>query len=395
MKIYWEDWASGLWEAWVEIGLHTFCCVIITSLTIFCVFKICHNNYIDSSIENRFYKHVFISLIVTVIYIYLTYFINVLSILIFGWRPHMGCFYRQIATIPLAMQRVIALYFYILRLRVSFQGSVAELSSKCTYIFIGCVTINGIITTTFYMIALYLWNINDDSFVCGWTALRYISGLLLVFGDTLWSIVFTGIYVKKLRQVFKLVGITNEKTVYVVKRLSVLAMTSVISSYISIIIYTVTDSKFTYQIISIDLIVNNICIMLSFKEFDGFYENLCCCYNKCCNIKNHTERRLSGYVGNNQMVITAQENGNHNIGEPTAMTYARTVNHTVTHTQNEGRQRLPTSNNNDNETPRFQVNSIELSNNISFTSKIRDKNDSIIQKHLAENQIAIFQATKQ
>ena len=393
--LYWKDWNDTIYEAYIEIILHSFCCLIISILTIFWIYTMyCKNrnkSVMNASIENRFHKYLSASLVISWIYIYWAFYFNVLSVLVIGWRPNYGCFYRQLVVIPVALQRLIIYYFYVLRLHASFNGSIAQLSKKWIYIFIITVTINIIGASIFLLIATYLMNMDDNSFICGRTRLRIVLLWIIFFSDTLWSIIFSSVYIKKLIQVFKLVSITNEKRIYVVKRLSVLAITSVVSSHSLLIIFTITDGYFTYQLTSMDSIVNNICIMLSFKEFDRFYENLCCCYNNCC----HSQKQLSGYIENSQIVKNQKINPNNNIGEPTAMTCIETTNKTITVTANEGRQRIPSSNTNDNITPGFEINNIELTNDISFTSKIRDKNDSIIQKNLAFNEIALYQTTQQ
>ena len=242
----------------------------------------------------RFYKYLILSLLVSFIYIYSTYFMNVLSITVFNWRPKYACFYRQIAVIPQTLQRLIAYYFYILRLHISFRDSVAELSKKCIYFFIISVTIGSISVTFFVLISTYLMNMNNSNFICGESTLRYISFSTLIFQDTLWSAIFLYIYIKKLIQITKLFDVEDPRITIIVKKLSVLASTSIISTYLLFAVF-ILCYKFAYQLTSIDLLINNVCIMLSFKTLDNWYNKLCCCYNKCC-IKSNVSTKLSNHV---------------------------------------------------------------------------------------------------
>ena len=282
--LYWNDWNQSGLEAWIEIILHALLCIIIIILVIFCLRMIYYEYGIQKqnmdgktgSVDMRFYRYLLVSLLVSFIYFILTYFLNVLSISVFGWRPKYACFYRQIAVIPLTLQRLITYYFYVLRLHVSFHGSIAELSKKCIYLFIISVTINIIGALILYLVSIYLMNTDNNSFICGITTLRIISTSTLIVSDTFWSIIFALIYIKKLIEVTRIFNLDDDthKIRYIVKKLSILAITSIITTHSLIIIFEISQQKFTYQWVCIDLIVNNVCIMLSFKISDKWYAKL-------------------------------------------------------------------------------------------------------------------------
>ena len=199
--LYWEDWTDNIFEAYLEIVVHSLCCVIIVLLIVFCVYIMyCHKNATQSqrvSVDARFHKYLLISLVVTFVYVYLTSFMNIVSVTVFGWRPKLGCFYRNISVIPLTLQRTVTYYFYILRLHVTFKGSIAEISNKCIYIFNISVSISSIVVTMLYLVMIYIETTNSDVFICPDTSFRWIVGSVYVFSDTIWNVILTVIYIKK------------------------------------------------------------------------------------------------------------------------------------------------------------------------------------------------------
>ena len=395
MRIYWEYWNDSLIEAWIEIILHVLCCIVIVILTIFCLYRM-HQNKKDKhvfTLENQFYVYMLSSLIVAVLYIHSTLFM-VLSVLVLGWTPKLGCFYRQFSAILLTLQRTFTYYLYISRLYVSFQGSVAELFRKYKYLLIVSVTVTGIIVTVSYLMVMYSVTIIFGTFKCGFNLSRMIIQSIYILSDPIWRTIFTGFFVKKLIALMKSSNINDGKFRYMAKKLSLLTFISVITSISLFGIFMIID-LFPYQFISMDMIMNNITIMLTFKGLDTIFNKLCCCHKKCCNNKLNDPIKLSSSVN----IDTPNNHNNNATGEPTGITMNNTTNisciDTITQTQNEGKERI-TAVNDGNITKGFDIGINEVnSNDISFTSVIKNKNDSIIQKHLAANQIALYQITQQ
>ena len=103
--LFWDDWNNSSYEAWSEIILHGLCCIIIVFLLIFGIYLVFYGTKQNNSTKNistdiRFYRYLLASLLVSIIYTFYTYFIGVLSITVLGWRPKLGCLYRQIVIIP-------------------------------------------------------------------------------------------------------------------------------------------------------------------------------------------------------------------------------------------------------------------------------------------------------
>ena len=404
MSLNWVGWNKFLYEAWIEIIFHSIAC-IVTLVIIGIYIKFSNTNVcrtcknIKTRMKKGFHGFLVASLILSFVYIYLFYINNVIFIIILGYRWNNGCFISGLYQLIFVFQRIITYSFYILRLNVTFKGSVFEVSKKNIRIMM--ILLIVVLGSSAFpsIIAGYLIN----NFKCSGDYYKYYiyGGIWFNFVDISWCIILSIIYIKKLRQLLKNVHAKTDQIRFIVNKLSVLAFVTVLSTLILWCIIFVT-LKWTHTLVSIDLIINNICIMLSFKEFDPFYQYLCCCCNDCCDIRRLNPRKSSVHstrdeIKTDQTIIIPYRCDNKTTGEPTAMTSDTTVNDIITETDNEGRFRILVSNeNNDNITPGFDITNNELSsNNISFTSKIRDKNDAIIQRHLAANQIAIIQATKQ
>ena len=84
------------------------------------------------------------------------------------------------------------------------------------------------------------------------------------------------------------------KIEYIVKKLSILAITSVVSSILLFILFRIIQMV-SYGFICIDLIINNVCIMLTFKSLDHLFKHVCCCFARWYNKKN-IQIQLSKHV---------------------------------------------------------------------------------------------------
>ena len=158
-------------------------------------------------------------------------------------------------------------------------------------------------------------------------------------------------------------------------------------------------TPFAYQFYGIDSLINCYCLMLSFKVLDYQFNKLC----KCCI---HCSIKYGNKIHDDNIIIlktgsSPSNNQNHN-GEITQTTINQS-NHIeitqITETQNEGRTQLNLVNS-DSIFDEFETmkNSKESNNNndddISYSSKIQQKNDSLIVKDIHENEIIKHHITK-
>ena len=326
MSLKWQGYNLNAFRAWGEVILHTIACVVIL-LVIIIYFIVTYGtshktknikevsnsstntntntNIPDNtknttyksskaSIDKRFNKFLIGSLILSFIYIYLTYFLNVISVIVLGYRWNHGCFIRLIcADIPFGLQRIVAYSFYILRLNVTFKNSTFEVSQTSINIIVILLIISVSITMILVGISGYL----AHDFGCDgeYQLFVIISVGLFNLNDIIWSIILSGIYIKKLRQLIRMMGTKQDALVSIVQRLSILAFVTVIST---IILFSITliAVLWAYTLPSIDLIINNICIMLSFAVFHQSYKKCCCFCVKiqsiCCITPNKDEMEL-------------------------------------------------------------------------------------------------------
>ena len=93
--------------------------------------------------------------------------------------------------------------------------------------------------------------------------------------------------VYKLRQLLKQTKKKNRRNVsdlkYLISKLCILTVVAICSTGIGALIY-----YFILPLISfagIDMMINSLCLMLSFAHYDLFYKRLCFCCRKCCEYK--------------------------------------------------------------------------------------------------------------
>ena len=231
--------------------------------------------------------------------------INVICIMILGFRWNNGCFIRTVIFSLLPIQRMVAYSFYILRLNITFEGSIFMLSSSTITIIITLLIITTTVSFTPTIIIAYL--INDFSCRGEYTKYLILFPMIYAFVDILWCLILSVLYIKKLRQLIRNVDAKNEEMMLLVHKLTVLAFVTVLSTLlVTFIVYRISGLRGALS--NIDLIFNNICIMLSFPVLNKSYQIYCCCcikiQYKCCIEQNKPEIGLCQAV---------QYNNNHKI----------------------------------------------------------------------------------
>ena len=160
----------------------------------------------------------------------------------------------------------------------------------------------------------------------------------------------------------------------------------------------------------IDVAINASCLLLMSPIHYNCYACLCkICHNTMEGIwLKHMKHNSTQMIIKNISENVDTPDNPKQIGEPTAMTVQSGYKITpeITQTQNEGRQNIPINipkmkSNTENNIKSINVSSFDIKlkkystpDVFSFTSRKMEKNDSIIQKHLAHNQVVIAQATK-
>ena len=309
MDLNWQGFRQSFWEAFGEIILHSLACLGILVLIIvyfkvfYCIERIPSLNNVGSqsnkrnnigNIQHRYFnKFLLGSLILSFIYVYLSYIFTSIFSIILGYRWNHGCFIRNIVCVLIGLQRIVAYSFYIIRLNVTFKGSIFEISSiniKIILILLIITIIIGLIPTL-----VFAYIIKDFSCKGKYYYYYSFSGLLFIFIDLTWCIILSVLYIKKLRQLIRNVDDKCTDIRFIVHKLSVLAFVTVTSTLVTVTAIFCTFI-WVFALMSIDSVVNNICIILSFGIFDESYQYYCCCcikiQNNCCIKPNKSEMEL-------------------------------------------------------------------------------------------------------
>ena len=318
-NLNWQGYNKSEFEAFGEIILQSIACLgILVVILIYII--VVHCNHLFTPKENRqirsgtlgtiqsgsntntetntktrkreanksktikyFNRFLVASLILSFIYIYMACVFNVIFVIILGFRWNNGCFIRNSVNIIFVFQRIVAYSFYILRLNVTFRGSVFELTKNNIRILIILI----FITFSSSIIPNSAFTYLSDGFLCTGKYYDYYfySLIWLNISDVSWCIMLSILYIKKLRQLIKNVQVNTSQIQSVVHKLSVLAFVTVISTLL-FGIFAFVALIWSYQCVSLDLVINNICIMLSFVVFQKSYQRCCCCCIKiqylCC-----------------------------------------------------------------------------------------------------------------
>ena len=138
-------------------------------------FKIFYCNKTTSNKSKYFNKFLLASLILSLINICLSYVVLVVFSIILGFRWNNGCFIRNGIFMLIPLQRIVLYSFYIIRLNVTFKGSIFEISSN----HIKIIIILLIITIGTAMLPTLVFAYLTNNFLCIGKYSRYhaLSGL--------------------------------------------------------------------------------------------------------------------------------------------------------------------------------------------------------------------------
>ena len=279
MEIFWEGWTRNYAFALIEIILHSIICVLMLSVFMVYIIVFCKDKNKSSSIEKKFEIALLISIIIGLIIVFGNYFVSCLLVLIFDLRFDNGCFYRILFSgIGLGIQRSILYVFMVYRLKIVFKDSVFELNEKVIVFLTSFIIIGGLIIN---VTTGYLSYIHHD-FLCANSQTLVINSIISQNLDVITSVVLMSLFIYKLNQLIKLSNDIAMKRV--ANKFTILTIVSVTSSLISIL--GVALDIFPYQGVSMDLVINNVCMLLTFGVMNRYYQKLCiCCLcleEKCC-----------------------------------------------------------------------------------------------------------------
>ena len=297
-----------------ELILNSFACLIMLSLMVVYLKYFC----VKSKVNKQFNLLLLGSLLSSFIYIFGNYIYYVIIVLALQYPikdlPDY-CFVSTLIGCANIIQRLQINVFFIMRLYLTFKGSVVEIKKRTIIIIASLICI----TFTLGIIS----NLTISSFIkhvwCGDHNLRIVYGLswlITYMCDWFWSILLSVLYIKKLRQLVKMINTNNNrkdnKLFNITNKLTILIMVAVATSVILILSHPFFSSvlDLTGVLLAIDSIINNICVMLSFAIFDKSYKRYCyCCikiHNKCCDIQDNDIKNLIKEIEFNDSTKSSQ-----------------------------------------------------------------------------------------
>ena len=290
------DFIESQLLGYIELTMQTIAFLVISILMVIYIKYFCIKNKNDNTktMDTRFHLLLFGSLLSALIYIYCHYILHTILVLALGYKPNRFCLIANIIQILIFIQRLHVYVFFITRLYITFKGSVVEINKIKIKLIVALMfitlTVVGVYNTAVSWFVKEFFCMEDDL-----AYLLYVSLILMVLSDYFWSILLSVLYIKKLRELIKLINSNNDrkdvKLFNVINKLTILAVTTVVLSFIIVVIH-VSISSWSSAMVPTELITNNICIMISFAVFKESYKNYCfCCikvHNKCYGIHHET-----------------------------------------------------------------------------------------------------------
>ena len=286
MELHWEGWTAGYGWAFTSLVLHTIICLLMLVvfgiyIHIFCIQRY-KGNTVTSGIENKFCITLLVSILLGLIVVFGNYWVSNALIVIFDIRFENHCFYRNLlSAIPIYTQRCILYSFLVFRLKIVFQESILAISGK----FINGLLISIIVALlTLASLQVYFSYTHHD-FRCSNSRALFYNNIVAGLVDIISSLSLSYLFIYKLNQLIKLdVNIRSDNSTQlrrVTNKLTILTNVAVISSLL--MLACVAVAFFSYPMSSLDIVINNTCMLLTFSALERHYIRICCCCIRCQN----------------------------------------------------------------------------------------------------------------
>ena len=182
----------------------------------------------------------------------------------------------------MVLQRFVVYAFDVHKLKISFKNSMYEIKNYIVIPWYGVLMISCI----GYYISIYYFNDVHTFFgerFCGNAG--YIRIIFIVFAvlDVLFAFILTRMLTKRLRFVLEIKHLSKIASVY--KKLKILCVMAIISSLIFILASKLNPFTQGYELLSIDLVINNACLIFTFAKTMTIYHSCCKCTLFKCNKK--------------------------------------------------------------------------------------------------------------
>ena len=278
MKLFWEGITKNYYEALIRIIFSGIICLLMIILWIIFIHVVCVKKKITSNIEKKFCIGFFISIVVGFIGVWGTFVVNDVLVLMFGIILKKHCFYGMLSIFgAFCVHKSILYTFMIFRIKILFKETKYALNDKCMYIWLIFVVLFPLGLAFCIAYFSYIQCYLSDTY----TTICIIAAVL----DVSVSFALSYLFIKKLRQLIKDNTYNkSDKLLDIANRITLLTIIASFSS-ISTAIFILPFERYANTMASMDILINNICMFLTFTPLTASYHKLCCCciylHNTC------------------------------------------------------------------------------------------------------------------
>ena len=223
---------------------------------------------------------ILISLILSMIYCVLSFIFIDGNVLLFGQYLNKKCFYINLISGIIILERTCLYIFNTYKLSISFKDSVFEINRHKSIISYGILAL----ICCGYFISVYVASYNELTYSCHKNIRIGIILTIFVIIDILCAFISVKIFAVKINKLLAMQMFPEMK--FLVYKLSILSIIDIFSSIIFILIPGILLHEYIkpHKLFCIDLIINNACLILTFGKSNKIYMKLCCCFQ--CEMEN-------------------------------------------------------------------------------------------------------------
>ena len=179
------------------------------------------------------------------------------------------------AFVGILLQRLFVQINNIYKIRISFEGSIFQ-AKICAIYFL---YLSSLLLTLAFICGIIYYEITLPNICYDNKAILMNILVPFILIDIIFTVYITKIFNNKIKELISMSK--TDMFTNIIQKTSILRIIITLSSIIFIItciilvMYNIIPISLLYQLISIDLIINNICIILGFSNFNSKYNILC------------------------------------------------------------------------------------------------------------------------
>lgn len=210
------------------------------------------------------------------------------ALYVFNIGAFNGCKYVHFTAISYGLGKLWMYHVFIFRIYIVYSDSLFAYNAKLLIIIFIIVTIWNLFNTIFSAFTLYTYSYEiGHSIYCAAT-LPFPAAISIILLDIIFSILCCYLFVRPLLELRRTAGLNNHDGAMrqMVIKYMILTSVAIISTLCIVFIIAATTLS---ALISIDVVINCVCMMLFNKKYTHYYRILCCGPIKlsgkisCCN----------------------------------------------------------------------------------------------------------------